>query len=88
MMVRHRTVRCSFCDRTEREVNKLAAGPDVYICDACVAAAARAMNDASGEDAVRPVVEPAPRGRPVGRLRTAIGRIGKGPRLKASGVRR
>lgn len=28
--------RCSFCSRTEDQVNKLIAGPDVYICDKCV----------------------------------------------------
>jgi len=30
-------VRCSFCGRTAEEVNSLIAGPDVYICDICVA---------------------------------------------------
>lgn len=28
--------RCSFCNRTEEQVNKLISGPDVYICDKCV----------------------------------------------------
>ncbi|MCD6499901.1 MAG: ATP-dependent Clp protease ATP-binding subunit ClpX [Deltaproteobacteria bacterium] len=28
---------CSFCDRSQSEVHKLIAGPDVYICDECVA---------------------------------------------------
>lgn len=27
---------CSFCGAAQREVRKLIAGPDVYICDACV----------------------------------------------------
>jgi ATP-dependent Clp protease ATP-binding subunit ClpX len=30
-------LRCSFCRRDEREVEKLIAGPGVHICDACVA---------------------------------------------------
>lgn len=31
--------RCSFCNRTEKQVRKLIAGPnDIYICDQCVAA--------------------------------------------------
>jgi ATP-dependent Clp protease ATP-binding subunit ClpX len=30
-------VRCSFCGRTAEEVQSLIAGPDVYICDICVA---------------------------------------------------
>ena len=28
--------RCSFCKKSQREVRKLIAGPDVYICDECV----------------------------------------------------
>ena len=31
------SLRCSFCGRTQDEVNKLIAGPGVYICDECVA---------------------------------------------------
>ena len=37
---------CSFCRKSEREVAKLAAGPDVYICDECVAVASRIMREA------------------------------------------
>ena len=36
---------CTWCDRPPAEVSKLIAGPNVYICDACVAAAERAMKD-------------------------------------------
>jgi ATP-dependent protease Clp ATPase subunit len=32
-------LRCSFCSRTQRKVPKLIAGPGVYICSDCVAAA-------------------------------------------------
>lgn len=28
--------RCSFCNKSQREVLKLIAGPNVYICDECV----------------------------------------------------
>jgi len=31
-----RDLRCSFCNKSQREVKKLIAGPDVYICDECV----------------------------------------------------
>ena len=27
---------CSFCGKHQRPVNKLIAGPDVYICNECV----------------------------------------------------
>ena len=29
-------LRCSFCSKSQDEVSKLIAGPDVYICDECV----------------------------------------------------
>lgn len=29
------TYHCSFCDKSSKEVNKLVAGPGVYICDQC-----------------------------------------------------
>jgi hypothetical protein len=29
-------LRCSFCGKAQQEVDKLIAGPRVYICDACV----------------------------------------------------
>jgi hypothetical protein len=32
---------CTWCERPPSEVAKLVAGPNVYICDACVAAAGR-----------------------------------------------
>jgi hypothetical protein len=31
-----RQLRCSFCRKSEDQVSKLVAGPNVYICDACV----------------------------------------------------
>src|SRR6266566_4181594 len=36
-----RDMACSFCGRSDEHVAKLIAGPKVYICDACVAAAER-----------------------------------------------
>ena len=46
-MWRARTIRpdavCTWCERPPSEVEKLIAGPKVYICDACVAAAEEAM---------------------------------------------
>jgi len=34
----HYPLTCSFCKKTQHDVEKLIAGPDVYICDACVSA--------------------------------------------------
>ena len=51
-MWRTRTVRrdavCTFCDRPSAEVSKLIAGPDVYICDACVEAAEGVLRGSAG----------------------------------------
>jgi hypothetical protein len=30
------TVSCSFCGKTEHEVRKIVAGPNVWICDECI----------------------------------------------------
>ena len=40
-----RSLRCSFCRKTEHEVAKLVAGPRVYICDTCVRVAIQFMED-------------------------------------------
>src|SRR5580765_649512 len=29
-------LRCSFCNKSQRDVKKLIAGPSVYVCDECV----------------------------------------------------
>jgi hypothetical protein len=39
---------CTWCDRPPSEVSKLIAGPNVFICDACIEAAESAMTSASG----------------------------------------
>ena len=33
---KERIVRCSFCGKTQEQVEKLIAGPGVYICDECI----------------------------------------------------
>ncbi len=33
---KERTVHCSFCGKTQEQVDKLIAGPGVYICDECI----------------------------------------------------
>jgi len=43
-----RKLRCSFCGKDESQVAKLLAGPKVFICDVCTAAAARIISDSDG----------------------------------------
>ena len=38
-------LRCSFCGKTQNEVQKLISGDDVYICDECVSACTEIMLD-------------------------------------------
>ena len=38
---------CSFCGKDETQVSKLVAGPKVFICDVCTAAAARIIDSDS-----------------------------------------
>lgn len=42
-----RKLRCSFCGKDESKVAKLVAGPRVFICDVCTAAAARIISDSN-----------------------------------------
>ncbi|MBR1396644.1 MAG: ATP-dependent Clp protease ATP-binding subunit ClpX [Selenomonadaceae bacterium] len=44
------SLRCSFCDKTERQVRKLIAGPhDVYICDECVELCSEIIEDSDND---------------------------------------
>ena len=31
-----KSIRCSFCGKTQEEVERIIAGPGVYICDECI----------------------------------------------------
>src|SRR5258708_17769596 len=42
-----RNLICSFCQRPDNQVAKLIAGPEVFICDACVALSERTKNGGS-----------------------------------------
>ena len=44
LSLKPRSLRCSFCGKTEREVGKLIAGPKVFICDACVGVCNRILD--------------------------------------------
>jgi len=45
---------CSFCGKSQEEVGKLIAGPNVYICDECIALCNEIMTDSSEEEGARP----------------------------------
>lgn len=44
------TPKCSFCGRTQDEVQKLIAGPGVYICDECVSVAEHILDEELREE--------------------------------------
>ena len=43
--------RCSFCGRTQNEVQKLISGPGVYICDECINVAQHILEEETKEEA-------------------------------------
>jgi ClpX C4-type zinc finger/Sigma-70, region 4 len=47
---------CTWCDRPSREVSKLIAGPNVFICESCIEAAERAMRGIPGPGLKRAAV--------------------------------
>ena len=42
-------LRCSFCSKGQKEVNKLIAGPSVFICDECVELCTEIIRDEQGQ---------------------------------------
>jgi ATP-dependent Clp protease ATP-binding subunit ClpX len=49
-----KTIHCSFCGRASHQVNSMVAGPDVYICDYCIADASGIVkNDLSNRTSKR-----------------------------------
>jgi len=53
-MMFSRKLRCSFCGRSEAEVDKLVAGPRVYICDRCAYETIRIMEAAAPSPPAEP----------------------------------
>ena len=55
--------KCSFCGKSQEDVNKLIAGPDVYICDECIDLCNEIVQDdgsesAEGEDELQVSLKP------------------------------
>ena len=46
---------CSFCGRSEQDVDKLVSGPNVYICDNCIQLCASILNKPQTTDTPCPV---------------------------------
>ena len=46
-------LRCTFCERPDAAVDKLIAGPNVYICEACVELAEKALKSGSNSKFMR-----------------------------------
>ncbi len=45
-----KSLRCSFCNKTQDQVRKLIAGPNVYICDECIAVCSDIIDEEFVED--------------------------------------
>ncbi len=44
-------LKCSFCRKTQYQVRKLVAGPEVHICDECIHLASKIIEDQSSPPA-------------------------------------
>ncbi len=54
-------LKCSFCNKSQRHVKKLIAGPGVYICDECIELCSDMVEDELAEEAAEaPVLEHLP----------------------------
>lgn len=61
-----RNIRCSFCGKSQKEVERIIAGPGVYICDECIKVCTNIIeNDlyedseiSSGEDRSNELLKP------------------------------
>ncbi len=56
----HKELRCSFCDRSQSEVRRLIAGPNVYICDECVAICNDIVNEEMDDEQAGPAFDGLP----------------------------
>ena len=43
-------LKCSFCEKTQQQVRKLIAGPNVYICDQCIELCSEILDEELGMD--------------------------------------
>ncbi|MDD6147037.1 MAG: ATP-dependent Clp protease ATP-binding subunit ClpX [Oscillospiraceae bacterium] len=47
--IKDKTIRCSFCNKSQNDVKSLIAGPGVYICDQCIELCRSIMEEDQGE---------------------------------------
>ena len=53
-----RSVRCSFCGKTQDQVVRLIAGPNVYICNECIELCSSILHDEMVDDTDHQLVLP------------------------------
>ena len=46
-------LKCSFCNKSQEQVRKLIAGPNVYICDECIEICSEIIQDEIGRASCR-----------------------------------
>lgn len=54
------TLTCSFCNKTQQEVRKLVAGPNVHICDECIGLSNDIINEEQKVEIAGRRAQPAP----------------------------
>ena len=51
-------IRCSFCGKTQDQVRRLVAGPNVYICNECIELCVSILNDEMKQGKTQSIPEP------------------------------
>ncbi len=59
-MKRRALVRCTFCNISQKNTKKLIAGPGVYVCEVCIAAASAVVSGAPSAPSRAVVLRPSP----------------------------
>ncbi len=57
-MARESNVRCSFCGKRQEQVNRIIAGPNVYICDECVRLCSSIITDGMDQPTESTLIPP------------------------------
>ena len=59
-----RTIRCSFCGRTQDQVGMLIQGPDAFICDSCIASCLEIIESGESDSIGKPAGKKKPTASP------------------------
>ena len=56
-----RQVKCSFCGKTQEQVNRIVAGPGVYICNECIELCSEIIEEEFEDSSIEPTLDELPK---------------------------